>query len=353
MISLNRGEWSELYSVLFLIVKPELVISDNNLEIISYDIFKLESIIIESKIPLKYSIVEGNVLIYLNKNFFNSISIKEIKNYRDKLLEKILNFKADSGSFEIPEIDEFLIKFSDNQILKGNSENKSDVTFEIFDNQLNRKVILNYSVKSSLGSPATILNASNHTNFKYKLLNISKDIVNEINQIETRTKLLDRIKKINEYNIKIKFENVVSESFGYNLDLIDSNLKNYLANMLLYSYTVNEKDLKKAFIDSNNFVDEIFGIKKLSDFIEAISFRMMPSKKWNGINQISGGLIIIKKDGEVVILDLVYYSEYLRKYIIENTKLDSPSTKRYNMLNIYEENGEYYFTLNLQVRYKN
>ena len=47
-----------------------------------------------------------------------------------------------------------------------------------------------------------------------------------------------------------------------------------------------------------------------------------------------------------------YLEKYIRKYILNNTKLESPSSTRYNMLNIFEEDGEYYFTLNLQVRYK-
>lgn len=50
-------------------------------------------------------------------------------------------------------------------------------------------------------------------------------------------------------------------------------------------------------------------------------------------------------------LDLVYYENTVRKYLINNTQLDSPSSTRYHMLEVFKDNDEYYFTLNLQVRY--
>ena len=37
---------------------------------------------------------------------------------------------------------------------------------------------------------------------------------------------------------------------------------------------------------------------------------------------------------------------------MKETKLDTPSSKRYDMLNLIKENGEIIFTLNLQIRYK-
>ncbi len=42
MNSLNRGEWSELYAVLFLLLEPKLKIVDEKLNNISNDIFVLE-----------------------------------------------------------------------------------------------------------------------------------------------------------------------------------------------------------------------------------------------------------------------------------------------------------------------
>jgi len=40
------------------------------------------------------------------------------------------------------------------------------------------------------------------------------------------------------------------------------------------------------------------------------------------------------------------------KYLIDNIKLETPSSTRYKMFEIYKENNKYYFKLNLQVRFK-
>ena len=106
-------------------------------------------------------------------------------------------------------------------------------------------------------------------------------------------------------------------------------------------------DVKNA----TNFSDTEFAKKKLGDFLSAISFGFFPGTKWNGENVVNGGLLIVTDEGNVVVLDLVYYENTVRKYLINNTQLDSPSSTRYHMLEVFKDNDEYYFTLNLQVRY--
>jgi len=52
------------------------------------------------------------------------------------------------------------------------------------------------------------------------------------------------------------------------------------------------------------------------------------------------------------LLDLIYRRNIVDKYLIDNIKLDSPSSSRYGMFDIYKENGKYFFKLNLQIRFK-
>jgi hypothetical protein len=60
----------------------------------------------------------------------------------------------------------------------------------------------------------------------------------------------------------------------------------------------------------------------------------------------------VTKTGEIYLLDLIYFKNIVDKYLIDNIKLESPSSKRYEMFKIYKENNKYYFKLNLQVRFK-
>jgi len=79
---------------------------------------------------------------------------------------------------------------------------------------------------------------------------------------------------------------------------------------------------------------------------------MRASEEWDGTNEVNGGIIIVTKSGEVYLLDLIYFKTIVDKYLIDNIKLDSPSSKRYKMFDIYKKDGRYYFKLNLQVRFK-
>lgn len=174
----------------------------------------------------------------------------------------------------------------------------------------------------------------------------------EVNCINTKTKLLDRIHKIEELGGKIEFYKVVSNTLEKNIKLIDSSMDKLLANALLYSYVKNEKDLQKAFFKSNPENDEIFLRKKLLDFLYGMCFGFFPSEEWDGKYSVNGGIMVTKNTGEVVLLDKIYHNEMLEEYLYCRSKFESPSTSRYHMLEIFEENGSFYFTLNLQIRSK-
>jgi hypothetical protein len=79
---------------------------------------------------------------------------------------------------------------------------------------------------------------------------------------------------------------------------------------------------------------------------------MRAGEKWSGTNEVNGGIILVTKTGEVYLLDLIYFKNIVDKYLLDNIKLDSPSSTRYKMFDIYKENGKYFFKLNLQIRFK-
>ena len=135
--------------------------------------------------------------------------------------------------------------------------------------------------------------------------------------------------------------------------MIDSNLNNILAKILYLSYKKNEKNIKNLIkLISKNQDEYNFYKKKISDFTNAVTFGMRAGEKWNGKNEVNGGIILVTKNGAVYLLDLIYFKDIVDKYLIDNIKLDSPSSNRYKMFDIYKKNDKYYFKLNLQVRFK-
>lgn len=352
-MAMNKGEWSELYTILYLLSSPNMEIVDENFEKLTDQLYTVKNLTVKERENIIKYVLENNleVEILFNNKLFTKVQNDEIENSKNIIFEGIKNAEGGSGAFEITGSDDILAKLTKDGLLKASSYTKSDLTAIVLDNRLNDEKELKYSIKSSLGRPATILNASIQTNFLYEVEGIKSSDIEEINSIDTPSKLLDRISLINSKGGKIQFVKMCNDTFEYNLKLIDSNMPKYLGNALLQSYEKNKKNLKELFLESAEFEDSEFALKKLGDFLEAISFGLFPTIKWNGINDVNGGLIIVKKDGKVVIMDLIYYRQEVRKYLINKTKFDSPSSSRYNMLELFEKDGKIYFTLNLQIRY--
>ena len=354
MISHNRGEWSELYGVLFLLVNPKLNIVNAKLETIdsALGLFILDEVISKSSVSLRYKIVNSTILIFIDDYQYNTMSVEEINEARQILIDNIKNATANNGAFEIPSLNQFLKEFSNNNEFKTGSREKGDIELILFDSKREKDINLSYSIKSSLGSPATILNSSKNTDVMYRVHNFDISKISEVNAINTRTKLLDRIRKIESLGGRIEYDSIPSPNFEYNLKMVDTDMPKYLGNTLLYSYKNNNKKLNDIFLQSNEFDDCNIAMKKLGDLISAISFGFVPGTKWDGNKTVTGGLIIIKDSGQVCLLDLIYFENEVNKFLINESKLDSPSSSRYHMLELFESRGNIYFTLNLQIRYK-
>ncbi len=355
----NKGEWSELYTFLYLIDNPNLVVVDEKLQQNNNTTFKILEFIINDCVNYKFS--ENNIIKtpFIGDN--KSYSISHISNQHKLLLQKILLSKGKKGAFDIPAIQPLVDDLLDGNKLKGSSSVKGDLKTIVFDSIKNNNLNISYSIKSELGAKATLLNASNHTNFIYEVQDINDSIMEKINKIATKkkseegfsSKLLDSCKELKSNNAKFNFIKTESDIFSNNLKLIDSKLDEILSQMLILSYEKNEKDIKNLLsLIITDETSKIYFNKKMCDFASSSSFGMFPSKKWNGKNEVNGGIIIVTKTGEVYLLDLIYFKDIVDKYLIENIKLESPSSSRYKMFQIYKEDGKYYFKLNLQVRFK-
>ena len=356
----NRGEWSELYALLELLYNQELNIVNDKLEIIDDSTFKVLGLYIQnSNNEYYFDIKDVDVNVLKNNKVISNVEKNDIKKYKSILLDKILNEAPGKGSFQIKEMKYILGKLTEGNKIKSSSNSKEDISAKIQDNKLNTIVNkVGYSIKSSLGSPATLLNASNHTNFKYEVDGLSKSDIVEINSINTRTKLLDRLRYMNDINAKFYFCNAISDTMNQNLQMIDSKLPEILSDLILLSYETCEKNIERLleYLAEKNSVDYKGNVykyykKKIGDFLLAVTLGMMPGELWNGEYDVTGGIILVENDGRILILDAIYYREYLVKYLIKNTKLESPSSSRYNMFDIYSEDGRNYFNLNLQIRF--
>lgn len=358
----NRGEWSELYALLELLDNQDLKIVNDSLKIIDDTTFRVIGLYIQNNNNEYYfDIKEINVDVLKNNKVISNVEKTEIQKYKEVLLDKIINELPGKGSFPIQEMKYILEKLTEGNKIKSSSTSKEDISAKLKDNKLNTIVNkVGYSIKSSLGSPATLLNASSNTDFRYIVKGLSENDIDEINNINTRTKLLDRLKYMKNKNAEITFDKVISNTMNQNLQMIDSKLPEILADLLITSYETSEKKIENLvhYVSKNNALNydgntELYYKKKIGDFLLAITLGMMPGKIWDGEYNVTGGIILVENDGKILVFDAIYYKEYLVKYLIKNTKLESPSSSRYKMFDIYPDKGEKYFNLNLQIRFIN
>ena len=348
----NKGEWSELYTFLYLIDNPNLVIVDENLQQKNDSTFQILEFLLANE--TKYKLLDNDKVIKVLPNEVNKeYDINYISSQHKLLLEKIMVHTSAKGTFDINEIQPLINDLLDGNKLKGSSRVKGDLEAIVFDTMKNSNFNISYNIKSNLGAGATLLNASSHTNFIYEVTNINDSIMTQSNNINTRTKLIDKCNLLTSNGAIFNYINTESNVFCNNLKLIDSNLNEILAKMLILSYEDNEKDIK--ILLSSIIEDETSALyykKKIGDFANAVTFGMRASETWNGTNEVNGGIIVVTRTGEVYLLDLIYFKSIVDKYLIDNIKLESPSSTRYGMFNVCKKGNDYYFTLNLQVRFK-
>ncbi|MDD4541623.1 MAG: HpaII family restriction endonuclease, partial [Eubacteriales bacterium] len=89
---------------------------------------------------------------------------------------------------------------------------------------------------------------------------------------------------------------------------------------------------------------------KFKKFLTSVALGMRPATMWDGIDEASGGYLIVKKDGNVVAYHL-YNRNHFEEYLLKNTKFDTASTSRHDFGEIYEVDGSNFLNLNLQIRF--
>jgi type II restriction enzyme len=285
------------------------------------------------------------------------IPVKTFIEQSSKLLAKI---KASKSAFSLPETEDFMTSINC-KTLKAKSTSKTDIRIVIHDQRINQIAELGFSIKSQLGGEATLLNAGKTTNFVYQVLGYKPTLkeIKAINDIDTKSKIKDRIEAIRKSGGKLKFATLQQDIFKNNLVLIDSLLPNIIAEIIKSFFTSNLSSIKNLIENINkanplNYDTQFahtFYDYKIKRFLTDIALGMTPSKVWTGIYDATGGYLVVKENGDVLCYH-IYNRNQFEDYLFANTKLETASSTRHDFGKIYEEGEQYYFKLNLQIRFK-
>ncbi len=354
MLKGNKGEWSEIYTLLKLLSEGNLYSGDADLNKIQDLIYPIIRILrTEAESNYEY-IFNKNIVIVSGNNEEIKIPIEQFQEQTEILLENIKS--SQKGAFAIPEIEEFLTHIKC-KTLKAKSSVKTDIRVVIHDLKTNTQPELGFSIKSQLGSPSTLLNASKATNFIYELSKkLTEDQINEINSTKN---FIDKFNKLENFGVKLKFTNTEKPIFSNNLILIDSYLPKITANLMLLFFSskiTSITELTEKLRDFNPMNYDLsfhhnFYEYKLKHLLTDIALGLMPAKVWTGKYDATGGYLIVKEDGNILAYHLYNRNEF-ENYLFHNTRLETASTTRHDFGHIYQENDKQMMKLNLQIRFK-
>lgn len=350
----NKGEWSELYAFMKLLSQGRVYAANEKVEKIDEVFYPILKIIREEHkgYIIDYVISDQNINVEMQSNTIMTISRKELDENANLLLQEIATH---SGSFELEEIAEFANGIKVTKI-KAPSSDTTDISMQIQDIHTNYIRDVGFSIKSEVGNPPTLLNAGQTTNFIYRVGGITAGQAEKINAIDTTTKIKDKMKAIKDLGGTVSYAGMNHDGFKRNLIMVDSNMPQIIGNMLLYYYAEDVKECNKLVElagkrDPLEYGDAMMYEYKFKKFLCSCALGMKPAKKWDGLDEANGGYIIVKADGEILAYH-IYNRNFFEQYLLDNTILERASTSRHGYMSLYEENGEMFIKLNLQVRFK-
>lgn len=350
----NKGEWSELYAFMKLLSQGRVYAANERVEKIDEVYYPILKIMREEVKGENIDYVIDNDLVHLEiqSKRVLSVSRKSLDDNANLLLQEIASH---SGSFEVEEIASFANGIKVTKI-KAPSTDTTDISMQIEDIHTNFIRNVGVSIKSEVGHAPTLMNAGTTTNFIYRVTGITPEQANEINAIDTRTKIKDRMAKIIEYGGSVKYCGMSHDGFKRNLIMVDSSMPEIIGNMLLYFYSEDVKECDKLVEmlgerDPLGYGDAMMYTYKFKKFLCSCALGMKPAKPWDGLDEANGGYIIVKANGEILAYH-IYNRNFFEQYLLDNTILERASTSRHDYMSLYEEDGEMYIKMNLQVRFR-
>lgn len=404
----NRGEWTEAYVFMRLLGDGRIYGASANL--VKDDMTYMDIVNIIRDEPDQMLIferfIEDNIAKIRSKRGKDVITVvtaPEISNEARKLYESIKNVSS-SRVMGVADAQKYLEKLGIDTP-KANLSNdakekygsKTDIIMTTGDSLDHSVTTVGFSIKSHIGSPATLFNCSQKSGFTYHIMGCDESAMHEINAKDKFNEIRDSIAN----RFTLQYEGCRDTVFEENICLVDSRMDVILSEALLiqagFHGACASNDVKYicdkvAEINPLGFRNEkTFYRVKFKDFLFASFAGMTASTVWNGRRRLAGGYIDVSKDGE-----LLYYraisDDIFGEYLFQHTFFDRPDRgwckdlavetakafikgevldetaknriiykngqkgpqkhKKGNYGYIYEVEGKYYIDLNFQIRFR-
>ncbi len=350
----NKGEWSELYVFFKIILDRVVYAADKNLQPKTDEYYEFVKLFrFNSRKELLAYDLSNEDIVRVSDSDDQAVTVISKDELGDKTRRILERIKVASSTFSVEDAGGLMNTYRLTSV-KSPSTSKADIDALVKTTGSPTARQMGFSIKSYIGGAPTLVNSSSHTNFVYEVIGFSGD-KDEVNSIDTRSKVRDRISKIRDDGGKLVFSGMQSDTYRANLRMQDSNYPLIMARMLQYFYEGNGYELDTLGglvakdLDLDTSYEEVR--YKTKGFLRSSALGMVPASVWDTRITTHGGYIVLFESGELLCYSL-YYDDDFRDYLYSNTRFDTPSTTKYDYGYLYENDGRLFIKLNLQVRFK-
>ena len=352
----NIGEWSEFYVFLKVLSDRKLISADADLfpipgqDVPVIKVFHDETGSAEKTYDLSSQNSE-QIIFSQNGSTPVVLDAQEISSKLNTIFNKIL-----AGSTHITEGDE-LMRYLNCSHRRGMPHgSKEDIAMIVHDPRTGQEPRMAYSIKSQVGSPSTLLNASGATNFLFEATNTGQNL--DLTTLNSNDRTKSRIDALMAAGMNLKYSGVSNNVFKQNMELIDTFFPDIMATLLLRHYTSNKSGLMDVLdtfgstieLSSGAKVEKSAVIYKVKRFLVAVALGMTPSRAWSGTLSATGGYLILKPDGELVCYHIFNINSF-EDYLLRSTKFERGGESRHRYGEFYKEGEKNLIKLNLQIRF--
>lgn len=375
-VNINKGELSELYAVVNILSEGSIDVVDGDLNCINQRLRfdRLTPLCFNSPIFFEIDHQRGNVVID-HQGQKTVIRQRDLLENSQNLLQLIRKSKRiiRRDAEEILSVRN-LLKLSS---IKAAAQSPYDFIATVALQNIYGQHTLGFSIKSQLGAASTLLNANNlNSAIRYRVVRTDgRPLTAEekrkfLARNENRSHGYIRANVAHVYasGCELAFDSYRGEALRYNLALVDAVAPELMALLVLQSYKSSGSQLMPQILDglcksnalrrnpslSNLAEDELDRHEmlryKLKNVLSSFASGVTVTSKWNGQNNIAGGMLVVTDTGKVVSLQL-FTGDALKQYLYSHTRFEGPSSSRHSYGKFYEHDGELCFDLQLQVRF--
>lgn len=383
----NIGELSEPYAIVYILGQADIPVVDGSLSAIPGAHLRFVEVrrLDKDDAYVSYSINnasgKGPAVVYQGPtvNSVGPVSCADFKQAARELLQLLRDSKnASKIAINSPEVVKALSLLATKRV-SAKASDKSDFVATVVSNGMLQTS--GFSIKSQLGGQSTLVNSSRESSyFEYEILRAGGMPLSDAN----RTEILDTIRnsakqgfgfvqELLKNGYELRFT-ATAPNLNYTLRLVDSFGPEIVAQLLLEEVFRRNRGEKKVptiaeLVDNMaeriwNTQDEslLFLGNNKEELAVSIGYKMRsvllafmsgatPGGRWDGRARATGGIIVVKKTGEVVCVQLSTQNA-VGDYLMNSCRLEAPGSERHGWGYPYAgDNGRLFVRMQLQVRF--